>query len=296
MDDLILLKPTEDDVTWWLDHFVPGFVLWWWDDSSIPNESHALRVLDRRDCRSDAIVGDIAYVNAFHMWAMHRDVTQIIVDDGRWISSLSADERKHVSELQVRFKRGLCIPQQRFGDDVSLAESVMFDNRVVLDQTHWASLPVPAKRSVIESELAEWDRDTTYPVPQGAADHIVDIANSFVLQEGVNCLSVTAFALTANRDDLNQWMMPDEFNKILSKSGYEQIDESIPHAGDVIVFRDDDENVVHAAYVIEHDRLLNKSGQTSFNPIAIIDLDSLQEDWSEYTPVVFRRSSADRHV
>lgn len=285
----IPLKPSENDLLWWLNRFVPEFVLWWWDDSAIPNDFEVPRVLNRANCRHDPIIGDIRYVNAFHTWAMHEEVQKVIVDDGSWISSLSPDARRSASELQVRFSRGLCIPHQRFGEHPSFPEYACFDGRVVLDQSLWVSLTERAKRSVIQAELPDWDRDITYPVPEATAAHIANIANSFMLQEGVNCLAVVAYAVTGNRDDLHQWLLPDVFIGLLQSAGYSEINVAAPDANDIIVFKDDDGNIVHAAYTIQPDRILNKSGQTSFNPIAITDLASLREDWAEYRLVIQRR-------
>lgn len=289
MNDRLTLKPTEDDITWWMTYFVPNLMLWWWDGATIPNASHAGRVLDRVGARKDPLIGDIATVNTFHMWAMHENVENIIVDDGSWIGSLTEEERQHASELQVRFRRGLCIPLERFGTDVPIPQSALYDGRVVLDQSLWASLPESARRSVTESELADWDPDTTFRIPENTPQHVTAIANTFVLQEGVNCLSVTAFALTANREDLFQWMLPDDFSAILDESGYQRIDATVPTARDVLVFRDEEGTIVHAAYALQPDRILNKSGQTSFNPIAIVDLSELLGDWSPFEFEIYRR-------
>lgn len=289
MSERIPLKPTEDDFDWWISRFVPDNILWWWDDSSIPDEDRTMRVLNRAGYRNDPVISKIEYVNAFHTWAMPENVERIIIDDGRWVDALSDDERQRASELQVRFKRGLCIPQQRFGEDLPVPEHVMFDGRVVLDQRMWASLPIEARRSVIESELADWDRDATYAVPEESPSHIAAIANAFVRNEGVNCFAVTAFALTADQDDLHRWMFPDAFKAIVENAGFKTTDEPTPLADDIVVFLNDERDVVHAAYVIQPDRILNKSGQSSFNPAAIVDFAELLGDWTEYTHAIFRR-------
>lgn len=291
MTEKLTLCPKDSDYDWWIERFVPNPMLWWWDDAEIPSESFAQRVIDRKDGRSDSLVGDIAYVNSFHTWAIHDDVERIIIDDGRWIQSLSHDERLAVSEIQVRLNRGLCILSERFGDDLELPAKNLSNGRVVLDQVLWKSLPDSIKRQVIEAELADFDSDATYPVPDGTPQHIAKIANGFVQQEGVNCLAVTAFAITANRDDLLQWMMPDRFEYFLRKYEYTGVSAAALESGDILVFRDDDQNMVHAAYAIQADRILNKNGQTSFNPVSITDLVTLEEEWRGYSLTIYRQES-----
>lgn len=292
MTDRILLKPTRNDIDQWIKRFVPELMLWWWDDSPIPDENLAVRVLRRSESRDDPVVRDIVTVNAFHTWAMSENVTRIIIDDGSWIASRSEEELRRASELQVRYRRGLCIPHQRLGNDAVLPDAAIVDGTVVLNQHLWASLPEVAKRAVIETELSEWDRDTAWPVPEHALAHIADISNTFVQQEGVNCLSVTAFAVTSNRDDLLQWMLPEAFLDVLRNYGYTKIGESSAQSGDVIVFRDEKGTIVHAAFAVEADRILNKNGQTSFNPVAIVDLATLREDWPNYSWELLRQAVA----
>lgn len=291
MADRISLRPTESDFEWWIERFVPNPMLWWWDDSDIPNESIAQRIMDRKEGRGDSLVGDITYVNSFHTWAMHEDVTRIIIDDGAWIQSLLDDERQAASDRQVRLNRGLCIPVQRFGDDIELPDSVLSNGRVVLDQALWETMQDEVKHKVVEAELADFDGDSTHRLPDGTPPHIAEIVNGFVLQEGVNCLSVAAFAVTADREDLLQWLFPAGFEGILRKYGYVDVDESIPKGGDIIVFRDDEKNIVHAAHVMEPDRILNKNGQSSFNPITITDLATLEGEWHGYGLAVYRQES-----
>lgn len=287
MTDRIQIKPTEQNLDRWMRVFVPPTMLWWWDNSPIPNAGLAIRIVPRARLGTEPLLKDIVYVNAFHSWAMSKEVSYVIVDNGEWSDNLSEDDRSRASALQVRFKRGLCPPRERFGE-VELSESTMADGRVVLDYSLWRSLADYVKRNVVEAELRDWDRDCSHAISVDTPEHIASVANSFVHREGINCLSVTAFAITARQDDLYQWMQPESFNSILRNYEYTESEAESPSAGDVIVFRDEDGNVVHAAYALGSDRILNKNGQTSFNPIAIVNLETLKEDWREYSPTVHR--------
>lgn len=290
MPDRIQVKPSSQDIDRWIREFVPPTTLWWWDDSSIPNADLTNRIVPRAALGNEPLLKEIVYVNAFHTWAMPKDVSHVIVDNGQWSASLPDEDRCRASALQVRFKRGLCIPVDRFGD-VKLPEWTICNGRVVLDRWLWRSLADHVKRAVIQAELPDWDSDISHTSPLRTPEHIASIANTYVQREGINCLALTAFAITARQDDLHQWMQPEVFELMLRNYEYTEIETGYPTAGDVIVFRDDEGNVVHAAYVLESDRILNKNGQTSFNPIAIVTLKTLKEDWKEYSPRIYRALS-----
>lgn len=289
MPSRIIITPTQADFAAWSRSFVPTPMLWWWDDSAIPSAELALRIVDRTDIRRDPIASEIRYVNAFNSWVMPKDVTRIVVDEGVWIDSLSAEERRHASYLQVRFHRGLCIQRGRFPANQVLPEAAQSDDRVALDHALWISLSESTKMSILKTELPEWDLDTTFPIPESSPAHIAGIANTFVHLEGVNCLSVTAFAITGNRGDLEQWMFPEVFVEVLDHAGFMPVEAGALQPNDALVFRDIDGNIAHAAFALASDRLLNKNGQTSFNPIAITDLETLKHDWANYAPEIYRR-------
>lgn len=289
MNEPINLAPTDQDFARWIREFVPKQVLWYWDDSQIPNQHLVGRIVLRGEISQHADLTDIHQVNAFHLWAMPESVSRIVVDDGSWISSLSSAERSLASEKQVQANRGLCVPIQRFGEDVFLQAEVISGDIAVLDYDLWQLLPESARRSVIETELPEWDDSVSYPLPKTAPEHIVEIANSFIRQEGVNCLSVTAFAITGDRDDLMQWMDRTEFARVLRINGYTRTTEPYQAPGDVVLFRDTEGNIVHAAYIVEPNQLLNKNGQSSFNPVTITDLNRLREQWQGFHGQIYRQ-------
>lgn len=289
MNETIDIAPTEEDLSHWIREFVPKQMLWYWDDDEIPNHELAARIVPREDISKHPDITDIHQVNAFHLWAMPEAVTKLVVDDGSWISSLSANQRSLASAKQVAFNRGLCISQYRFGDGVHFPDGAISGETVVLDPDLWHSLPETARRKVIETELPEWDDSISFPIPESTSDHLKEIANRFILQQGVNCLSVTAYAITGNQDDLMQWMNRTDFARVLQTNGYTRTAEPYQAPGDVILFRDAEGNIVHAGYILQPNRLLNKNGQSSFNPITITDFQRLRDQWQDFTGQIYRQ-------
>lgn len=284
------LSPTEDNLQYWMHTFVPPQVLWYWDDSPLPLGPVRPSVVECAVARQHQSTAAIEMVNAFHLWSRDDAVQQIIVDDDAWLPSLSAADRTRVRAAQVKWNRGLCVPRDRFPIASASLDEATFDGNVVLDNDLWSELPESVRRAVILTELPLWDDADIQDVPPGCAEHIAAIANTFVQQEGINCLAVTSYALTGSRTDLHQWMQPEQLLQILRTYGYQEHATGEHRAGDVLAWYSGSD-LIHASFVLEPDRVLNKSGQSSFNPIRIVNCTLLQRDWKGYRRVTFRRST-----
>lgn len=282
------LLPSEDDLKYWMDTFIPSPELWWWDDTPIPNESDATRVIPRGEHRNDEISGNITWVNAYLSWQMTPATKRVIVDDGTWFAGLAEPERRIAREFQVELRRGKCVPRDRFGTTTLISADAIVAGKVVLDRELWHTLPESARRSVLAHELSDWDRATTFEIPPHTPAHIANVANRFFHQEGINCLAVVAYAVSGEPEDLHQWMVPSVFEPRVRYYGYAEVDDLHPAAGDIVVFRSSGGDIVHAAYALGRDRFLNKSGQTTFNPITILDSRELREDWAEFAMSVWQ--------
>lgn len=266
---------------------MPGITLWLWDDAPIPNLHLAICILPREELRSDPVAGAIEMVNAFQLWAISEDAKQIILDDGSWLDSLSLDDRDGVCRKQIALNRGRCVPADRFPEFESQMEEATFDDRVVLNFQRWTNTSDANRRAVVLAELPDWDEPDAYIVPEAAPAHVLEIANRFHQQDGINCLSTVSYALTEDDSLFCTWMDQPVFRKVLKNTGYAPTAESLIISGDVVAFHDE-QDIVHAAYALTPDRFLNKNGQSSFNPVKVIDLETLRAEWVDYSKVIYR--------
>lgn len=263
-------------------------MLWLWDDAPLPAGQIEPVVIPSTKLRKHPVTSDIRTVNAFLLWAISRDTRQVILDDGRWLASLGPDDRAAVREKQVTLNRGLCIPVERVAHGLDSLEAATFRGKLVLDRALWQSLPEQVQRHIILTELPLWDDADVRPVPAGTPPHIAAIANRFILEEGINCLAVTTYAITEDAADLHRWLQTDEFDDVLRDHGYRETADGGPASGDVLAWYGDD-GIVHACYVLGPDRVVNKSGQSSFNPIRIVDVATVEREWEEHRLVILRR-------
>lgn len=272
----IQLAPTDEDFAWWRKHFVPEHVLWLWDDSPIPHADQ-VEIIPRADLRTHRLTSRIEMANAFITWAITSKTISIVIDDGHWRDLLSPEELDHARSLQIQLKRGLCFPSPLDG------------TTLVLDQRVWSELTDVQRNTIVRNQLADWDEPVTLPCPENAPAHIRSIANRFLMVEGANCFATVAYAVTGDDTFILRWIWQDELRRILTDAGYVESTDTTPESGDVMAISIDNV-LVHAAFVIAPDRLLNKNGQSSFNPVWIIDFATLQREWPDGETIILRRA------
>lgn len=263
--------------------FVPECVLWFWDDAPIPGKNPT-QVISASEISDHPITSKVEMANAFVLWAISKDTSRVILDDGSWFQSLTVDERLTARRMQVRLKRGHCVP----ADWVPRMQHESVDDRLVLEQAMWAAMTDDERVNVIRNQLIDWDEPYTLPVPDNLPAHIAEFANRFVLEEGINCIAVAGFAATEDRSLLITWPPIDMFLNAISEAGYRKVGDSRPIANDVIAFSKDD-TIIHAAYSLGNDRFVNKNGQSSFNPVRIIDEATLMKEWPDTSISIYRR-------
>ena len=61
------------------------------------------------------------------------------------------------------------------------------------------------------------------------------------------------------------------------------------HQGDIVIWKDENDIIQHAAYYIGEGLYFNKHGQTMFNPGKIISKEVLYKEWEHLTLVNYRQ-------
>ena len=89
---------------------------------------------------------------------------------------------------------------------------------------------------------------------------------------------------------LNEWIHPETFKVGLDKAGYHLTNKAMIKA-DVVVWRNEDQVIQHAAYHIGDSLFFNKNGQTIFNPWKIVHWNQLITQWNRYKMNTYRIAS-----
>ena len=282
---LISIEPSDATLRRWIDLLTTPSDVWYWDDSLADIDTTGQRVLDRQAYME--AYADIRYTNAYWHWRMPKPVQQLVVADPAWIGSLEDNDRRRVLAKQVELDRGQIFPASHF-DRVPMAlKPYRVDGKIVLSRAGWRSLNEAEQCTFLRRERFAWDDVECFPVPNDTPAHIKAIANAYGDEHGTNCLSTTAFCITAREEVHRKWMFQPEFLQILAGAGYDPVESDSAQSGDVIVFSQADVPV-HAAYVIAPDRMLNKNGQSMFNPVRVVNRAMLDADWADATSQIYR--------
>jgi hypothetical protein len=287
--------PTPEMIRLWADELFPGDIdIWYWDESPLDLDLTGCLVMTQGAYRSNPIYNTIRFMNAYLEWKMPAEATQVIVSDRAWIEKLSAADRQRVLQRQMDLKRGLVFPAAWFGELRARLQEFVVADQVVLGQAVWASLPPAVQHRVLLAYQRRCDEVDCYPVPDSAPQHVRAIANSFSPHEGTNCFAITAYGANADPDLLATWLTVSPI-EIVAPLGYRQVPDVEPVADDIVIFELEG-RVVHAVWCIDHDRFLNKGGQSWFAPIRIIDWKMLDAewlaDWPNTSVTLYRRRTA----
>lgn len=116
-------------------------------------------------------------------------------------------------------------------------------------------------------------------------------ANTFSNRQGANCLAAVLFAVSNGVQEwfIYEWIHQKTLTETLNQYNYAAYLGDKIQNDDVIVWKDEDGVIQHAAYHLGDGLYFNKDGQTMFNPWKILKKERLYKDWEHLTPVKYRR-------
>ena len=123
------------------------------------------------------------------------------------------------------------------------------------------------------------------------APHLEEKIDTFPTTNGPNCLAAVAMAISNIHSFMDQWMHGEEFLAILQDQEYVTIDTTDLRPGDVLVWFDNSNQPIHAAYAMTESYAFNKHGQTMFNPWQVLKIEDVLSSWSNLDNrlAIFRR-------
>lgn len=285
----ITIHPSRNTLSRWVDLLTTEQDIWYWDDQPVDFDLTGCEVLPRQVYLKHPVYSGIHYVNAYWHWRMPKTVSRLIVSEPGWIERLPVSDRESVVSKQVELDRGLIVPTSHFDEIPASLEPYVVDEKIVVSRSVWKSLGHAEQFIALQREMRLWDDVECFPVPDHVADHIRAIANAYGDAHGSNCLGTTAYCITINARHRDTWMHQPEFIDVLASAGYDAIESTEPLAGDVLVFLDAEDEIVHAVYCLGDDRFLNKNGQSMFNPVQVVNQSMLESDWHTFEWVVYRQ-------
>lgn len=275
-----LIQPEKKNIKYWIKSLIPQKDVWFFRNKPSFADCNILTIdkyLEQYDL--------INYNNAYCHWLIKKYAKYVIVDESNsWIVSLNQFDRDAVYREQIKCERGLIIENIQEFENVNSLTEMMCDDKMILSNATFKNLSNDIKESIVINYAKEQDDWSTYKLPKEIKSF--SIANKFIDNDGCNCLATVLFAITKNKQYLQQWVNQDEFIRDLGE--YVEMCDGVFQYGDVVIFYDDN-NIQHSCFALNDRLFLNKSGQSKFNPILVLTFEDIKNDWQTLKYKVLRK-------
>ena len=290
LQDDFLLKPSKYVIDNWILNLLPEYDIYFLKELPSDLDLNLCLPMPVNEYFDHPVYSQLEYVNAYELWRISNKANYAIIDFGNWFDDLSRANQKQVLLNQYELNRGLVVSLDWFYIDNKLLENNLIKNKVVMNRNLWECLSYQDKERFIYHYAQDWE-DWNCKTVSNEIDMDIDlisIVNTFTIKEGINCLSTVLYCLTHQENILKQWVHEKTFLIALEQLGYKETRDNKIERNTVIVFKDD-EKIIHAAYIVSEGLAINKSGQSKFNPIKLVDIDILIKEWNPLHYVIYRR-------
>lgn len=299
---MIEIQPSKEQIALWIEKLVPERDMFFIEEKDLVTFEDYLDgtlVIPRNEFFKHSSYNTIQLGNSFTYWRISNQAKYIIVAQPSWITKQPEQVRRELLGIQVKIKRGLILPLSIFPSTVDISAEYIFDDHdekvAVIQSDMWGKLLYSTKEHVMKAYAQQWDNWTCYEIPEKTPTHIKRYANSFTTVSGSNCLAAALFAITEQHWMIYEWVHPETFELGLKRANYSVVNDEITD-GDVLVWVNDDDVIVHASYHIGNMLFFNKEGQTFFNPWKIIHFDELSNEWNQFKTRVYRKKQTIEEV
>ena len=290
LQDDSLLKPSKYVIDNWILNLLPEYDIYFLEELPSDLDLNLCLPMPVNEYFDHPVYSQLEYLNAYELWRISNKANYAIVDFGNWFDELSRANKEQVLLNQYELNRGLVASLDWFYIDNKLLENNLIKDKVVMNRNLWESLSYRDKEQFIYHYAQDWE-DWNCETVSNEIDmdiDLINIVNTFTIKEGINCLSTVLYCLTHQENILNQWVHEKTFLIALEQLGYKETRDNKIERNTVIVFKDD-EKIIHAAYIVSESLAINKSGQSKFNPIKLVDIDILIKEWNPLGYVIYRR-------
>jgi len=273
--------PTKQNIDYWIKTLLPSKDVWFFKQK--PN-FYNVEIIDiekyliEYDC--------LEYINSYCHWLVKKNAQYVIIDESNWILSLTDKERNFVYKEQIELERGLIIENASSLINNKEIADALYDNKIILSNSTFNSLDYGIKEQLAIAYAKEQDDWACYDIKIENAK-LNAIKNSFINNEGTNCLAIVLYAITLNDKYLTSWVNQEEFNCLLAD--YNIIENSKLEYGDVLIFYDENNVIQHSCFALGDDLFLNKSGQSKFNPVVVQSYENIVNDWQGLNLIIKRK-------
>jgi hypothetical protein len=309
----------------WDERFLPTFDLFYFKDVSTATKllSNDIFITTRDEFSVDRQLSTLDVLTTFSPWHVSREAKFIAIVPNEFFLTLDKSKRQQIIEEQWRLGRGQLWekdkiqailgkldPETRNAAELILIQStykVSEKEIVAFHRDLWDQLPKIVRYLLMLSiadeyvnEESVWENLSSEQKTnlKEKYKHLIPKINRFANMNGPNCFAATLSCISKNqkRNDwiISQWVQPEGLMIGLALQGYDLISEatSFPEdvkADDVLIWKNDNHDPIHASFALGEGLVFNKNGQTMFNPWQVLTLSDVQNSWGQNVSI-YRKS------
>lgn len=287
------IKPTKKVLLSWMDSYAPEKDLFFLSKEHLNNEIDFKDVLlmPIDEFYNHSTYGQLNFVNSYEYWNI-KNAQYVIIAEKDWIESISVEIKQFILNSQVQSERGLVLPVSFIQEIEKIPSDYVVNGHVVIQRSMWEKLGESSKEQLLTTMVYEWwDKGECEESPMSLPSFLKPFANTFGHHQGANCLATVLFAISKGKQEwfIYEWIHQKTFLEKLKQYHYEEFLGELLHQGDIVVWKDENEIIQHAAYYIGEGLYFNKHGQTMFNPWKILSQKELYKEWEHLTSVKYRQ-------
>ncbi|MBD7986316.1 hypothetical protein H9649_17230 [Sporosarcina sp. Sa2YVA2] len=286
------IKPTQKNLEAWIENLVPNKDLFFLTNDFLNHQIDILDVLlmPIDEFFNHSTYKQIDYVNSYLYWNI-KNAQYVLIADKSWIGSRSADEQAIIFNAQIECARGLVVPIDFVNELEKIPPNYIVDKRIFIQREMWENLDFIVKGQLLNKMVYEWwDNGDCEAAPPTMPGFLKPYANTFGYKQGSNCLAAVLYAISKGKQEwfIHEWVHQKTFLETLSQYAYQEYEGEGMNEGDIVIWKDKNDTVQHAAYYIGDGLYFNKHGQTIFNPWKILKEEQLYKVWEHLDLVKYR--------
>ncbi|EJS76824.1 hypothetical protein [Bacillus cereus] len=304
----------------WIEQFLPEYDLFFFPakyGTVVKHFTSNTLLMSKEEFSTHSIFNNIDNRNSYQVWNIHKDIQFVCVTNPILITQWSKETRESIFQTQLEVNRGSIyewdiiesvlnyIPSASIKattlQQVSLysfeygAQRYISLQKSLWDNLHkefqYKFLLLLTKQFVYQSSLTEKQIEKF----KEKFPHIAPYFNTFSTANGANCLAAILASICSEKSEvqwiITKWVHDNSFLKGLKIKKYELasvfIDSLLP--SDILIWKNENNKVIHASFYIGDEYFFNKDGQSFFNPWQLVHMDNLLNTWGNECIEVYRK-------
>lgn len=300
-------------LTDWNKKVLPNFDLLFFTDENkllIDHLDSNVLVMSANKFYRNTYFNNFDTLNSYQAWQINEDVAYVCIVHPDNLITLEAPVREKLFRIQKEVNSGLIFNWDLIAEEIEHNSSLLqlfspyiFDYKseqyLAIQYSLWNKLSTELQHGFLMKVANDFVHDVALEDEQlqsfmNEYPHIAPYFNAFSNFNGANCFASTLAAISGSDADIDwlitKWVEAESLLYRLILNHYTlkspSLIDLLPR--DVLLWKDNNNNVIHSAFYLGNGYFFNKHGQSFFTPWQIIKLNHLTEMWGKEGIHIYR--------